>query len=203
MPGGGLIRTRLNAIQVTTDLKVAHSSGDSNANARRTIAARVGTQDRRGLAHRPAPWPVLIRKRSVVQVHVAPPISPSSGSTRPGLFLLITRHPGCFVPAACPVTRRDRLGFSEARARSGRRSAPWRCPGDRHVARSSVLRLLLGLGGVRLAWLGGFGPGWRSTWLLGAGGLGGFGGGLGGGLGVRGCGGFFEEPVPGTQGPGE
>src|SRR5262245_50989797 len=75
----------------------ADSRGDSNATTCRAVAANVGTQDRGGLAHRPAPWPELIRKRSVVQVHVAPPaISPGQrtwASSCPQRFALRVPHP--------------------------------------------------------------------------------------------------------------
>jgi hypothetical protein len=53
----------------------ADSNRDSNATTLRTDAAYDDTLDRAVLAHRPAPWPELIRKRSVVQVHVAPPLT--------------------------------------------------------------------------------------------------------------------------------
>ena len=47
---------------------VADSRSDRNATTHRTTATRNRTRDRAALARQPAPWPELIKKRSVVQV---------------------------------------------------------------------------------------------------------------------------------------
>src|SRR5262249_48480311 len=76
------------------------SPADSSATTHRATRAYVGTQDRGGLAHRPAPWPELIRKRSLVQVQVAPPaISPGQRT-----WALLCRHRyALYVPHPCQM----------------------------------------------------------------------------------------------------
>jgi hypothetical protein len=55
-----------------TEQMVAYSRSDSNATTRRATAAHEGTQDRGALAHRPAPWPELIKMRSFSQASRVP-----------------------------------------------------------------------------------------------------------------------------------
>ena len=52
------------------DVPVTHAA--SNATTRRATAAHEGTQDRGALAHRPAPWPELIKMRSFSQASRVP-----------------------------------------------------------------------------------------------------------------------------------
>jgi hypothetical protein len=64
-PGDSQLWTVLDDLPKPTEQMVADSSGDSNATTRQATAAHDGTQDRGALAHRPAPWPELIRMRSL------------------------------------------------------------------------------------------------------------------------------------------
>ncbi len=61
------------ACPVSTEQMVADSRSDSNASTRRANAAHHDTQDRAAMAHQPATWPKLIRKRREFACCVTPP----------------------------------------------------------------------------------------------------------------------------------
>jgi len=64
--------TVLDDLPKPTEQMVAYSRSDSNATTHRATAAHESTQDRGALAHRPAPWPELIKMRSFSQASRVP-----------------------------------------------------------------------------------------------------------------------------------